>query len=160
MKYTVNRALEMVQSALDNAVEAGTDISVGSLSDLAECMATIRAELDVPPSYDDAWNVINQDYWNDVRRIDDEIRRMAKDGEIDKDGLYDAIHEKCDNSQRVIYTRRARVGLCCTNNPDAYEEEIGDKPPTVEAAMCMALIADVTAQLDDIEWPGDESDDE
>ena len=112
-------------------------------------------------SYDDAWRVIMAYYWDDVRSVDTEIRRMVKDGELTEESeLYDAIHEACENTQRVIYTHQAKVGLCCTNNADAYEEEIGEKPPTVEAQMCMALIADVTARLDDIEWPGDEAEEE
>lgn len=156
MKFTINRALELVQEALNNSVRGAEQ-----LRELTECMATIRAEIEEPPSYDDAWRVIEADYWDDVRSVDAKIRRMVKDGELTEESeLYDAIHEACENTQRVIYTHQAKVGLCCTNNPDAYEEEIGDKPETVEAQMCMALIADVTARLDDIEWPREEEETE
>lgn len=105
-------------------------------------LATKAAEI----TYDDAWRVICAD-----------IEELAKSGDITEDDLSDVIHESCDGHQRVIYTHQARVGLCCTDNPEAYEEELGEKPLTVEAAMCMAMIADVTVRLGDIEWP-EESD--
>jgi hypothetical protein len=38
--------------------------------------------------------------------------------------------------------------LCCTDNPEAYEDETGEKPPTVEAAMYYALMADVRRRLE------------
>lgn len=96
---------------------------------------------------DQALSVIRRDYWDDVRGIAEEVTRAVKDGEVDEDGFYDYIREQCDGSQRVIYTFQAKLGMLCTNNDDAYQDELGEPPPTVEAAMCMALIADVSAQL-------------
>lgn len=92
------------------------------------------------------------DYWDDVLVVCTEIERQIKDREISEKELHDSISEACNDTKRVIYTRQARVGLCCPNNPGAY--------PSVEAQMLIALIADVTARLGDIEWPGDETESE
>lgn len=104
-------------------------------------------------SFDDAWRVIERGYWDDVRGIVDDIETRIASGDITEDDLNEALTEACDGHQRVIYTQQARVGLCCTDNPDAYEEEMGEKPPTVEAQMFMALQQDVLQRLGDIEWP-------
>lgn len=104
-------------------------------------------------TYDDAWRIIEKDYWDDVRGIVEDIESRIKSGDITEDNLNDALHEECDGHQRVIYTHQARVGLCCTDNADAYEEEMGEKPLTVESQMYMALRQDVLLRLGHIEWP-------
>lgn len=96
---------------------------------------------------DQALSVIRRDHFDDVRGIAEEVTRAVKDGEVDEDGFYDYIHEQCDNSQRVIYTFQAKLGMLCTNHDSAYQDELGEPAATVEAAMYMALIADVTALL-------------
>jgi len=119
-------------------------------------LATKTAEI----SYDDAWRVIERDYWDDVRGIVEDLEERIKSREVTEDDLNDALHESCDGHQSIIYTHQARVGLCCTDNADAYEDEMGEKPPTVEAQMYMALQADVLHRLGDIEWPEEVDDDE
>jgi hypothetical protein len=99
-------------------------------------------------SYDDAWRVINADYWDDVRGIAAEAKRLVKDGEAtDDESLYELLNEHIDSHQRVIYTHQARIGLCCTNNVDIYEDETGERPPGVEAQMFAALLADVLTMV-------------
>lgn len=96
-----------------------------------------------------AIDILNRDYWDDVRGLTADIIRRVKDGEIkDRDGLQEAVHEAVDGSQRVMYTWQARLGLLSTNNLDAYEESMGDKPEGPEQQMFMAMEADVFAQLD------------
>lgn len=101
---------------------------------------TVTAQI----SYDDAWRVIEADYWDDVRGAVEELTRGIKDGEIeDKEEFHDRLHEYVDSMQRVIYTHQARVGMACTDNPTACEDETGDKSETVEGAMFWALMADI-----------------
>lgn len=96
---------------------------------------------------DEALRVLNHDYWDDVRGIVDDLGRAIHDGEItDDESFYEYLDETTDGHQRVIYTHQARLGLCFTNNADAYEEEFGEKPPSVEAQMLYALRADVLAK--------------
>ncbi len=97
-------------------------------------------------SVDDAMRVLTRDYFDDVRGICEEMKRAVKDGEVSsEDEWHDALHEHVDGHQRVIYTHQARVGLCCTDNPDAWEE-CGYVRPTVEAQMYWAIMADVDAR--------------
>lgn len=107
-----------------------------------------------------ALDVIRRDYFDDVRGIAEEVTRAVKDGEIGEEEFYDYIHEQCDGSRRVIYTFQAKLGMLFTNNDDAYQDELGEPAPTVEAAMCMALIADVTAQLGSFEEVKGEEDED
>jgi hypothetical protein len=99
----------------------------------------------------DALAVLRRDYYADVRGLADafrEAKAYAKEhGESFEPS--DALHEIVDGSQRVIYTVQARVGLLCSDNEDAYEDEMGEPAPTIEAAMFMALRRDVEETLGD-----------
>jgi len=99
-----------------------------------------------------ALRVLQRDYQDDVQGIVDEMRRQVRDGECDEDDFFERLDEQIDGHQRVIYTAKARVGLCCTDNPDAYQDETGElAPESVEVAMYYALRADVTAILGDFD---------
>ena len=96
-----------------------------------------------------AIDIINTDYWDDVRGVTDDLLKEIKDGDItSREQLDERVSEAIDGTQRVIYTFQAKLGLLATNNADGYEEELGDKPPTIEAQMAWAMRMDVFAQLD------------
>lgn len=96
-----------------------------------------------------AIDIINQDYWDDVRGITADLVKRIKDGEItDREGLDEALNQDVDGSQRVIYTFQAKLGLLATNNADAYEEDFGEKPEDESKAMYAAMMRDVQAQLE------------
>jgi hypothetical protein len=137
---------------IEALLDADCDETRVALYNPRSTVAAIRmvlAEPTEPPSYDEAWRVVERDYWDDVRGLVEECKRAVKDGEVSDDSeLSDHLHEQVDGHQRVIYTHQARVGLCCTDNPEAYEDETGEKPPTVEAAMYYALMADVRRRLE------------
>lgn len=129
-------------------LDDGCDESPVGLYNPRATVAKIRERIETEPavSVDEALRVLNHDYWDDVRGIVDDLARAIRDGEItDDESFQEYLDETTDGHQRVIYTHQARLGLCFTNNADAYEEEIGEKPPTVEAQMLMALRADVMA---------------
>ena len=148
---TAEQALARIESILDG----DCDETRIALYNPRTTVAAIREVLDNPAlreraiSLDEAWRVVEHDYWDDVRGLVDDCKRAIKDGEVSSDEeLNDYLHQSVDGTQRVIYTHQARVGLCCTENPDAYEDELGEKPPTVEAAMYYALMADVQRRLE------------
>lgn len=140
---------------IESLLDADCDETRVALYNPRTTVAAIRAVLAEPdetPTYDEAWRVIERDYWDDVRSVVDECKRAVRDGEVTDDSeLSDHLHQAIDNTQRVIYTHQARVGLCCTENPEAYEDEMGEKPPTVEAAMFMAMMADARRSLEDFD---------
>lgn len=112
-------------------------------------VAKIRERIETEPevSVDEALRVLNHDYWDDVRDIVDDLARAIRDGEItDDESFQEYLDETTDGHERVIYAHQSRLGLCFTNNADAYEEEFGEKPPSVEAQMLMSLRWDVMAK--------------
>lgn len=75
-----------------------------------------------------AISVLEADYFNDVLGIAKEIAKELKKGEIDEDEVRDRIHEDVENDQRIIYTYQARIALLCSDNNDAYVDEVGEVP--------------------------------
>ncbi len=96
-----------------------------------------------------ATDIINRDYFDDVRGITQDLIRQIKEGEITtREELDDRLHQDIDGSGRIIYTWSARLGLLATDNVDAYEEEMGEKPAGPEQQLFMAMRRDVEAQLE------------
>ncbi len=69
-----------------------------------------------------------------------ELRRDRDENEI--------LQELIDGHEYVIYTFKAQLVVAFSDHSDAYEDELGEKPPTVEAQACMAMIADVREYMD------------
>lgn len=102
-----------------------------------------------------AVDILSRDYYQDVHGIGDEIKDAIESSEISTDDqLHDRINQEVDSSQRVIYTFQARCGLLVTNNDEAYENEFGDKPPTVEAQMAYAMTVDIREYIGDVDFDG------
>ena len=96
-----------------------------------------------------AQNVLHQDYLCDVANVADEIEERWKAGEFGSSSeAVEAIEEAVDGTQRVIYTFQAKLGMCFTDNPDAYEDSMGSAPDSVEAAMLFAMRQDVVDYLE------------
>jgi hypothetical protein len=119
-------------------IDLKTGKKVGDEQAGSESVVFVRESEDTSSAVD----CLQRDYYSDVHGIALEIVGEIRDGNLDRDDYSDRLHETVDGSQRVIYTHRARLGMACTSNPDAYEDELGEKPPTAEAAMCMAMVAD------------------
>ena len=102
---------------------------------------------------DDAVNIINRDYLEDVHGVGDDIIRAAKEGEItDRDDFETYLHESIDSQQRVIYTFQAKLGLLVSDNASAGLEDgivelSGDTIPW-EQLMYAAMERDVLEYLD------------
>lgn len=139
---------------IEALLDADCDETRVALYNPRSTIAAIRAVLAEPteaPSYDEAWRVIERDYWDDVRGVVEDCKRAVKDGEVSDDSeLSDYLHQSIDGTQRVIYTHQARVGMACTDHPDAWHE-FGEETPAVEAQMFWAMMADVQDRLEDFD---------
>lgn len=82
-----------------------------------------------------------------------EIRNLAREAlaipEKDRD---EWIHQTIDGHEWVIYTFKARCVLIATDNPDAYMEDFGEPPPTVEAQAYAAMMRDVREAIERAEY--------
>jgi len=136
---------------IEALLDADCDETRIALYNPRSTVAAIRAVLAEPtetPSYDEAWRVVERDYWDDVRGVVEECKRAVKDGEVTSDDeLSDYLRQSVDGTQRVIYTHQARVGMACTDNPDAWQE-CGDSLPDVSVQMYWAMMADVQDRLE------------
>ena len=67
---------------------------------------------------------------------------LSEEGEADQDPE-DWLHETIDGHEWVIITWKARLVLVCSDNPDAYEDDMGEKPTSPEVAAYAAMQRDV-----------------
>lgn len=100
------------------------------------------------PSLDRAFEEIRRWYYSEIRSIADEaIKELASQGCDDEDSvrewLTEWIDETTDGHNFVIYTFKAKCVCLASDNEDAYSDEIGESPPSVEAQACMAMRRDV-----------------
>lgn len=71
--------------------------------------------------------LIRRDYYADVHAVAEDFKRAAKAGEFtDTDGADEWLHQTVDDSQRVIYTHKAKEALLVSDNEDAYADDFGD----------------------------------
>jgi hypothetical protein len=121
----------------------------------------------IPPPTDqeiaDAERVLRADYWNDVRGLASAFRgarayALSHGHPWEPD---EALLELVEGHERVIYTHSARLGMVCTDSPDACQDATGSDPSSVEQAMCYALLEDTRDVLgSDFNTPEDDGDSE
>lgn len=102
-----------------------------------------------------AFDILNKDYWNDVHGVVEDLEEHVKSGEItDQDKLEELLNQFVEGTQRVIYTFQAKVGMLCTNNPDAYQEFGFDMSAGIEweKLMFCAMVEDVRAACPDFDF--------
>lgn len=97
------------------------------------------------PSLDDAIRAISKWYNDEIRGLVETAKEEIKRGNITD--INDWIHETIDEHEFVIYTYKARLVLVATDNPDAFEDEMGSKPETVEQAAYGAMSYDLRERL-------------
>lgn len=118
-----------------------------------EKMIKDMTESELEITVDQAWSIIRQDYWNDVRDVAGCIIDAMKSKEIEDSDEYDTyIHETIDGTQRVIYTWQAKTGLMCTDNADAFREygdemALDDGDIAWSRLMYFAMLRDVENHL-------------
>lgn len=91
-------------------------------------------------------------YWDEVRATAEWIadtRPLFAGGEgfvsegYDARDPYDALHERIDGHEYIIYTHKARTVLALTGNWDAYQFQYGDAPKDEHVQAFAAMIADI-----------------
>jgi hypothetical protein len=108
-------------------------------------MAKRRAVKCSPPSVEDALRVLTADYREEINSLVEDAKRGLKSGDISD--LNDWIHETIDGHERIIYTYKARIVMVCTENPDAYRDDMGQNPEKVEVEAFYAMAADLRDAL-------------
>lgn len=121
------------------------------------------------PTLDQAFNMMRAWYHDEIRSLVDSAIEEAKTRHVDGDDedsrrerMTDWVDETTDGHEYVIYTFKAKCVCLASDNEDAYADEIGEAPPTVEAQACMAMRRDVWDLLEarEDEWiPSDTSED-
>jgi len=117
------------------------------------------------PSYEPRWDadkgptdeqvetalrVLRAEYWTSVRAMALDIVARVKSGEVKRDAVSDAIHEDCDGSYWVIYTRANQRAVLCSDHDwteDAADFGEDDKATDAQRAF-FCLRADVSAQVE------------
>jgi len=95
------------------------------------------------------FDILNAYYWDEVRACAKDYLERANKGEFKNDEeLRESFEQYVDGAQMVIYTWWARVVLICSNNPDAYEEEMGEQPKDPSQAAYFAMMSDIAAHPD------------
>ena len=90
----------------------------------------------------------NQQYWDEVRAMavaysadgEEFVLAMQYDDNADQ---WDCLHQAIDAHPFIIYTHSARHVMIHTDNPDAYRDEMGENPPSVEAEAYFAMMQDI-----------------
>lgn len=99
-----------------------------------------------------AFDILNRDYWDDVRGVVKDLEEHVERGEItDQDRLEELMNQFVEGTQRVIYTFQAKIGMLCTNNADAYQEFGFDMSDGIDWSKLMfcAMVEDVRAACPD-----------
>lgn len=92
----------------------------------------------------DADNDLDSDYLSDVDRLARDLAARVEAGEFESgEALREEVRQDCEGTQRVIYTREAKLAMVYSPNADAYVEEFGSAPMQGDAIdySAMALMA-------------------
>lgn len=104
----------------------------------------------------EAERVLYRAHYSHVRATAIDVLEDVLSGRIyDADALHTRLHEEAETA--VTYTRDAERILFSSENSDAYEDETGEKAPSVEAAAAMAFKADVRDLLGNEYFLADEA---
>lgn len=105
-------------------------------------------ENDTAPDFDSVMLAARQWLYAEIRSIVDSAiselhTALTEDADLDRnEWLTEYIDSITDSHNYVIYTAKAWMVCAASDNCDAYEDEMGEKPPTVEAQACPAMRAD------------------
>lgn len=123
------------------------------LSPVARETRASRSEQVTEEDVKAAFAIINRDYWQDVHSVGDDLKEQIERGEItDGDQFLERLSEAVDGSARVIYTFQAKLGLLCTNNPDAYEDVDPDMKLDWSKMMFFAMEQDVSSYVGAVDF--------
>ncbi len=90
-------------------------------------------------------DLTSKEYFEECRECAKSAIEQAKEYRED---IEDVLHEMIDGHEYIIYTHKARLVVAWSENPDAYEDEMGERAPTDEARAFFAMRADVQRYVD------------
>ncbi len=98
-------------------------------------------------NFDDVMRLARQWYYSEIREIaDSAIKSVNADTNGDDDHeayLQTFVDAVTDEHQFVTFTVMAGMVCAVSDNDSAYTDELGEKPPLIEAQACFAMRADV-----------------
>ncbi len=105
------------------------------------------------PNLDNAFREIRRWYYSGVTRLVDCLIEECKgekheDEDAAREWLTERVDEDTGDHEFVIYTFKAKCACLASDNEDAYQDDMGEPAPSVEAAACMAMRRDVWELLD------------
>lgn len=100
-------------------------------------------------TFDNAMTAARRWYYGRVRSIGDELLKEIKTGRIkSQEGLDRALEESAGDNEVTIYTGQALMAVAVSDNGDAYEDDIGEKPSDPTTACAYAMVADVRQYIE------------
>lgn len=134
---------DAIRSIVDDAIEA--------------CVGKVRCkDPDAETVARDAEKEGKQHLADEIRgtHATERYNRERDEGTDPHEFLTEYIDQATDDHNHVIYTFKAKCVLLASDNEDAYQDEMGEPAPTVEAAACMAMRRDCWELLEarDDEW--------
>ena len=105
------------------------------------------------PTFDQVLNTARRWYYTVIAELAADYTKRIKDGEFGvgeeaREALDTDIHQTIDACAEVIYTARAAMVLAASDHDGAYEDQLGEKAPTVEAQAFMAMRTDLAERLE------------
>jgi hypothetical protein len=106
-------------------------------------------------TFDHALTAARRWYYGEVRSMGDEILSEIRDGSIRSEEVMRDTVVRATDCQITIYTAQSEMALAASDHADAYQENYGDKPESVEVAAAAALEYDIGEYLNahSDEWP-------
>jgi len=109
-----------------------------------------KTPVETPATFDDAMRILRRWYHDEIRSLAEEAVReypfpADDENEEDRDTW---LHETIDGHEYVIYTAKAQAVALASDNADACEEEMGQKPENDGIRAYFAMLADVREQID------------
>jgi hypothetical protein len=98
--------------------------------------------------FSDAYEALRRWYYNEVREwAEDFDKRLAEREWKDEESFRESFEQETDSAQCIIYTAQAKAVCLASDNEDAYVEEFGEEPTTVEARALMAFRRDILERM-------------
>jgi hypothetical protein len=95
-----------------------------------------------------AFNALRSWYYAKVKEwAEDFDGRLAEREWEDEESFRESFDQETDGAACIIYTAQAKAVCLASDNEDAYVEEFGEEPGTVEARALMAFRRDILERM-------------
>ncbi len=98
--------------------------------------------------FQEAFSALQSWYQSEVSEWAEDFDKRIKAREWDSEEEFrEAFEQETDGAACIIYTAQAKAVCLASSNEDAYVEEFGEEPTTVEARALMAFQADIRERM-------------